>query len=78
MSIHFTFICSDETEAWQLLARSVTLREFGELAYLKPAFFDLGLRIVSDRKCNMVAEEGEAQLVVGLPEHGEKRRYMTY
>jgi len=60
-----------------LLARSVTFGEFGELAYLKPPFFDMGLRIISDRRFKMFAEEGEAELIIGLPETGEKRRYET-
>lgn len=47
--------------------------EFGEIAYLKPAFFELGLRVVSDRKCVMHATNGE--LMIGLPEGGEQRRY---
>ena len=55
----------------------VTLSEFGEIAYLKPAFFELGLRIVSDRKCVMHTINGEAELVIGLPEGGEQRRYLT-
>ncbi|KAI0219009.1 hypothetical protein LSAT2_029350 [Lamellibrachia satsuma] len=65
-----------DTEAWQLLARMVTLSEFGEIAYLKPAFFELGLRIVSDRKCVMHTINGEAELVIGLPEGAEQRSFV--
>ena len=66
-----------DDDAWQLLARSVTLEEFGEIAYLKPAFFNLDLRVVSDRKCIMHTTNGEAELVIGLPEGGELRRYKS-
>ena len=32
-------------EEWQLLARPVTHREFTEMAYLRPEFFLLGLKV---------------------------------
>ena len=49
--------------------------EFREIAYLKPAFFDLGLRVLDDRKSVMHTTDGEAELVIGLPEGEEHRRY---
>ena len=35
-------------EEWQLLARPVTHREFTEMAYLRPDFFLLGLKVLCD------------------------------
>ena len=64
-----------DDDAWQLLARKVTLEEFVEFAYLKPVFFEMDLRIDNDRKCVKHTTNGEAELVIGLPKGGEHRKY---
>ena len=63
-----------DDDKWQLLETKVTIDEFSEIAYLPPPFFDLGLRL-SDRKSVLQTIDGEAELVIGLPEGDEQRRY---
>ena len=64
----------EDHEQWQLLARPVTKREFNEMAYLKPAFFDLDIHLESHRRCLLRAPEGEIELELGLPK--KRRRFM--
>ena len=64
-----------DDEGSQLLARPVTMREFTEMAYLKPAFFDLGLRLLEHRKCVLHAIEGEIDFQIGTPV-GKRRTFM--
>ena len=64
-----------EDASWQLLARTVTLREFTEMAYLKPAFFDLDLRLIDHRRCVHYATEGEIDITIGTPP-GKARGFM--
>ena len=65
-----------DDEDMQLLARPVTLREFIKMAYLKPAFFDLDLRLLEHRKCVLHASEGEIDIQIGIPPG--KRRSFVY
>ncbi|KAK2165200.1 hypothetical protein LSH36_53g01002 [Paralvinella palmiformis] len=65
-----------DDEDMQLLARPVTHREFIEMAYLKPPFFDLELRLLEHRKCVLYASEGEIDIQIGIPP--EKRRSFMY
>ncbi len=64
-----------EDEAWQFLARPVTLREFVDMAYLKPTFFTLDLRLLEHRKCKLNAPEGEIEIRIGTPKDG-RRNFM--
>jgi len=64
-----------DDEGMQLLARPVTLHEFIEMAYLKPAFFDLDLRLLEHRKCVLHAFEGEIDIQIGIP-LGKRRSFM--
>ena len=57
-------------EEWQLLARPVTLREFQDMVYLKPAFFELGLSVVNHPRCLIKAPDGETHITIGLPKMG--------
>ena len=54
-------------EAWQLLARPVSLTEFQEMAYVKAPFFKFGLELTSHRKCVLTAVDGEINIQLGLP-----------
>ena len=58
--------CSEE---WQLLARPVSLREFEEMAYLRPAFFHFGLELRSHRKCVLSASDGTIEIQLAVPEN---------
>ena len=58
--------------AWQLLARPVTSAEFEQMAYIRDAFFDMGLHSISEPKCVMYTESGDVTIEVGLPEHAEQ------
>ncbi|XP_068715927.1 uncharacterized protein [Montipora foliosa] len=51
--------------AWQLLARPVTLQEFIDMAYLKPPFFNLDLRPLEQKQCVLYAPEGEIEIKIG-------------
>ncbi|CAD5126627.1 DgyrCDS14711 [Dimorphilus gyrociliatus] len=49
----------------QLLARTVTLQEFEEMAYLRPAFFEHKLGIISHPKCTVFAEQSRNEILIG-------------
>ena len=58
--------------AWQLLARPVTPAEFEQMAYIRDAFFDMGLHSISEPKCVIYTDSGDVTIEVGLPEHAEQ------
>ncbi len=64
-----------DDESWQFLARPVTLREFVDMAYLKPSFHTLDLRLLEHRKCILTASEGEIEIQIGTPFVG-RRKFM--
>ena len=66
-------------EAWQFLARPVTFREFVDLAYLKPTFFKLDLRLLEHRKCVLYAPEGAIEIKIGIPPNARREfRYQLW
>ena len=66
-------------DAWQFLARPVTFREFVDMAYLKPTFFELNLRLLEQRKCVLSAPEGEIELKIGTPLNASREfRYQLW
>ena len=56
-----------DDDAWQFLARPVTFREFVDMAYLKPPFFQLGLKLLEHKKCVLYAPQGEIEIKIGTP-----------
>ena len=56
-----------DDEAWQFLARPVTFREFVDIAYLKPSFFELDIRLLEVNKCVLYAPQGEVEIKLGTP-----------
>lgn len=56
-----------DDEVWQFLARPLTFREFVDIAYLKPPFFELDIRLLEVNKCVLYAPQGEIEIKLGTP-----------
>jgi len=54
-------------QAWQLLARRVTMDEFEEMASLTPSFFTLRLEVVDSPRRVVYDADGELTLTIGQP-----------
>ena len=68
-----------DDDAWQFLARPVTFREFVDMAYLKPTFFELDLRLLEHRKCVLYAPHGEIEIKIGTPLNARREfRYQLW
>lgn len=50
---------------WQLLSRRINAEEFQQMAYLKPHFFQCGLRLVSHTRCVIEAPDGLVTVQLG-------------
>lgn len=61
-----------DDEVWQFLARPVTFREFVDMAYLKPAFFELDLKLLEHNKCVLYAPQGEIEIKLGTPPNASR------
>ena len=61
----FIYDCYSEQADWQLLPAKETLLsrdEFLQLPYLLPPFFGLGLELISERKCELLSEDGVCKI----------------
>jgi hypothetical protein len=63
---------------WQLLARKVSIDEFMKMAYLKPPFFDCGLRLCNHKKCLIDAPDGVASIQLAMSNPRNHFRYRLW
>ncbi|CAH1802903.1 unnamed protein product [Owenia fusiformis] len=63
-----------DDSTWQLLARPVAKREFEEMAFLQPDFFQLGMTIRSHPRCVLYANDGEISIKLGM-DRNLKRKF---
>lgn len=64
----FIFSHFPDDQHWQLLARPVTKDELTDLAFVRPAFFDLNMCLVNLVKSVFVTKDTEIMLYVSFPE----------
>ncbi|OWF45838.1 Kyphoscoliosis peptidase [Mizuhopecten yessoensis] len=57
-----------EESKWQLLETKVSIKQFEKKAYLKERFFELEMRALSHQKCEIVTDNGEIEILFGLPQ----------
>ncbi|XP_033763426.1 kyphoscoliosis peptidase-like [Pecten maximus] len=57
-----------EESKWQLLETSISMKQFEKKAYLKERFFELEMRALSHQKCEIVTDNGEIEILFGLPQ----------
>ncbi|KAL3862650.1 hypothetical protein ACJMK2_008604 [Sinanodonta woodiana] len=64
---------------WQLLEKPKSLSEFQTMACLKSRFFDLGMQVLSHPLCEIIATEGEVDILFGLPhKKGNNQRFQCF
>lgn len=77
----FIYRCFANEEQWHLIPREKTLKsldEFMALAYISPAFFKLGLTLLSQPFCVQPAIHGVVQIEILAPPHYSHRINMGF
>ena len=61
------YCCNPDDTKWQLTEKKISRADFIKLPYLFPTFFGLGLKLVSENNCRLVASKGEVEIDLQTP-----------
>ncbi|XP_053405648.1 uncharacterized protein LOC123547128 isoform X2 [Mercenaria mercenaria] len=70
--------CFPEDNMWQLLHKPLSKAEFEDLPFVQPAFHDLKLSIHDTHSCVIRANNGKAEVKIGIPSDRGKRYKFGY
>ncbi|KAL5003925.1 hypothetical protein ScPMuIL_017381 [Solemya velum] len=74
----FIIKCFPDSEKWQLLKKPLTKKEYEELAFLQPAFYEHRLQIKKKVSCIVHTTDGKAEVRIGMPEDRMKHLRFKY
>ena len=53
---------------WQLLDKALTMKQFQRGACLMERFFDLNMKVLTHKFCEITTDSGEMEIIFGIPE----------
>lgn len=74
----FIVKCFPDSEKWQLLKKPITKKEYEELAFLQPAFYEHRLKLRKNVSCVQHTIDGKAEIRIGMADDRLKRLRFKY
>ncbi|VDI26850.1 Hypothetical predicted protein [Mytilus galloprovincialis] len=76
--IHFLYECHPDDKKWQLVQKPITREQFFDQAYLRPAFWELGMKLLSVNACALKTTGNATAITFQAPKDTANELNMDY